>query len=222
MSAWKASRSAAIGAPAARVRRRIPRFVAKAETLRRATAAAGPEVTAGVADILARVRSGGDAALRELTARLDGAQPEAIEVSVADRDAAAAGLTPALREAISEAAGRIRAFHEAGMQPGYAVETAPGVVCERVVRLIRRVGLYVPGGLAPLVSSVPRLDSDRNRPGVSEGSPLSAPVSGLRRMIVQGSVPEAPAAGLSGFSPKQAEIASSGVGEVIAPEILMW
>jgi histidinol dehydrogenase len=125
----------------------------RAEALRRATAAAGPEVTAGVAQILAQVRSGGDRALRELTTRLDGAVLGALEVSVADRDAAASGLAPELREAIAEAAGRIRAFHAAGMQSGYAVETAPGVLCERVVRPIRRVGLYVPAGSAPLPST---------------------------------------------------------------------
>ncbi|GAA1184583.1 histidinol dehydrogenase [Ornithinimicrobium humiphilum] len=125
----------------------------RAEALRRATAAAGPEVRAGVADILEQVRTRGDAALRELTARLDRAEPAALEVSVADRDAAVAALDPQLREAIAEAAARIRAFHEAGMQSAYAVETAPGVVCERVVRPIRRVGLYVPAGSAPLPST---------------------------------------------------------------------
>ena len=125
----------------------------RTDALRRATAAAGPEVTSGVADILGQVRADGDAALRSLTLRLDGAELDALEVPVAVRDAAVAGLDPALREAIVEAAGRIRAFHEAGMQSGYAVETAPGVVCERVVRPIRRVGLYVPAGSAPLPST---------------------------------------------------------------------
>ncbi|WP_122263050.1 histidinol dehydrogenase [Ornithinimicrobium cerasi] len=125
----------------------------RVEALRRATAAAGAEVTEGVAAILGQVRDRGDEALRELTARLDGARPARLEVPVADRDAAAAGLDPELRAAITEAAGRIRAFHEAGMQSGYAVETAPGVVCERVVRPIRRVGLYVPAGSAPLPST---------------------------------------------------------------------
>ncbi|MGC5584842.1 histidinol dehydrogenase [Ornithinimicrobium sp. W1665] len=126
---------------------------AREEALRRGTAAAGAEVTAGVADILAQVRTGGDAAVRALTARLDGADVAEPEVSVADRDAAVAGLDPVLREAISEAAGRIRVFHEAGMQQGYAVETAPGVECRRVVRPVRRVGLYVPAGSAPLPST---------------------------------------------------------------------
>ena len=123
------------------------------DALRRGTAAAGPEVTAGVAQILQQVREGGDEALLELTARLDGARPAALRVPVDDRDAAVAALDPGLRAAISEAAQRIRVFHEAGMQQGYAVETAPGVVCRRVVRPIRRVGLYVPAGSAPLPST---------------------------------------------------------------------
>lgn len=125
----------------------------RAGALERATAAAGPEVTSGVAKILAQVRDRGDEALRELTARLDGADVDALEVGAADRDAAVCALNPVLRAAIAEAAGRIRTFHEAGMQGDYAVETAPGVVCERVVRPIRRVGLYVPAGSAPLPST---------------------------------------------------------------------
>src|SRR5690606_14296249 len=59
----------------------------------------------------------------------------------------------ALREAMADAAGRIEAFHRAGMARDYAVETAPGVVCERAVRPIPRVGLYVPAGSAPLPST---------------------------------------------------------------------
>ncbi|WP_022923884.1 histidinol dehydrogenase [Serinicoccus marinus] len=125
----------------------------RAEALRRGTAAAGPEVTAGVTDILAQVRERGDDALRELTARLDGATVADLRVTPQERDTAAAALDADLRAAITEAAGRVRTFHEAGMQQGYAVETAPGVVCERVVRPIRRVGLYVPAGSAPLPST---------------------------------------------------------------------
>ncbi|MFK5583331.1 MULTISPECIES: histidinol dehydrogenase [unclassified Serinicoccus] len=125
----------------------------RAEALRRGTAAAGPEVSTGVRQILAEVRADGDAALRRLARRLDGAELDELAVPVAERDAARAGLDPELRSAITEAAGRIRTFHRAGMQQGYAVETAPGVVCERVVRPIRRVGLYVPAGTAPLPST---------------------------------------------------------------------
>lgn len=126
---------------------------AREDALRRGTAAGGPEVSAAVSTILARVRGEGDRALLELARRFDGATLDALAVSVDNRDAATLSLDPELRAAITEAAGRIRTFHEAGMQQGYAVETAPGVTCERVVRPIRRVGLYVPAGSAPLPST---------------------------------------------------------------------
>ncbi len=125
----------------------------RAEVIRRGTAAAGPEVTASVTDILTRVRAEGDAALRDLTDRFDGVRLTDLAVSAEQVNQAAARLTPALRQAISEAAQRIRTFHSAGMTSEYAVQTAPGVVCERVVRPIQRVGLYVPAGSAPLPST---------------------------------------------------------------------
>jgi|GEM_PF-77877 len=68
--------------------------------------------------------------------------------------AAAEAAVPAeLRQAMVDAAERIARFHAAGMGKGYAVETAPGVVCERMLRPIGRVGLYVPAGSAPLPST---------------------------------------------------------------------
>jgi histidinol dehydrogenase len=126
---------------------------ARERVLRRGTAAAGPEVTAGVAAIIEQVRRDGDTALLELGERFDGAAPASLVVPPEDIAAAAATLPIALRLAITEAAGRIRAFHEAGRQQDYAVTTADGVDCRRVVRPIRRVGLYVPAGSAPLPST---------------------------------------------------------------------
>lgn len=125
----------------------------QAEVIRRGTATAGPEVTASVTDILTRVRTEGDQAVHDLTERFDGVRVEDLTVSPGQVHQAVAGLTPALRAAISEAAERIRTFHRAGMTREYAVQTAPGVVCERVMRPIRRVGLYVPAGSAPLPST---------------------------------------------------------------------
>src|SRR3546814_16819748 len=55
---------------------------------------------------------------------------------------------------MAEAAQRIERFHAEGMQQPYKIATAPGVECERVVRPIGRVGLYVPAGSAPLPSTV--------------------------------------------------------------------
>ncbi|WP_153396391.1 histidinol dehydrogenase [Ornithinicoccus halotolerans] len=125
----------------------------RADVLRRATADAGPEVRASVADTLTRVRREGDVAVRELTARFDGVELDDLLLEAGTAAELVAAVPAPLRAAITEAADRIRAFHEEGMQRDYTVETAPGVVCQRVVRPVRRVGLYVPAGSAPLPST---------------------------------------------------------------------
>ncbi|MGN6479832.1 histidinol dehydrogenase [Luteibacter sp.] len=107
----------------------------------------------GVEAIVADVRSRGDEALRELTARYDGATLAALEVTDEEFAAAEARLDPALKAAVREAAERIERFHRAAAPTAVSVETAPGVRVERVLRPIRRVGLYVPAGGAPLPST---------------------------------------------------------------------
>ncbi|MGB3763416.1 MAG: histidinol dehydrogenase [Ornithinimicrobium sp.] len=126
---------------------------ARAAAVARGTVAAGPEVTASVSDTLARVKAEGDRAVIAATSRFDGVDLDTLQVTSDDVATALARVTPELGEAITEAAGRIRTFHHAGMPGDYAVETAPGVVCERVMRPIERVGLYVPAGSAPLPST---------------------------------------------------------------------
>ncbi|MCY7313851.1 MAG: histidinol dehydrogenase [Pseudoxanthomonas sp.] len=106
-----------------------------------------------VADLLEEVRTGGDAALREITLRHDKVALQRFEVGEDEFARAELQVDQALKEAMVQAAARIEAFHRAGMTQPYAVETAPGVVCERIVRPIRRVGLYVPAGTAPLPST---------------------------------------------------------------------
>lgn len=106
-----------------------------------------------VAAVLADVRARGDGALRELTARFDGVALESFEVAESEFAAAQAQVAPELKTAMGEALARIEAFHRAGMAAAYAVETAPGVTCERMIRPIQRVGLYVPAGSAPLPST---------------------------------------------------------------------
>jgi len=114
----------------------------------------GAEATRqAVAGVLAQVRERGDEALRELTLRFDRVALERFEVDAAEFAAAEAAVAPELRQAMTEAAARIETFHRAGMAAPYAVETAPGVVCERMVRPVPRVGLYVPAGSAPLPST---------------------------------------------------------------------
>jgi histidinol dehydrogenase len=103
--------------------------------------------------LLAEVRGGGDAALRTLTWRYDGVALGELAVGEDEIEAAAAAVPAALHAAIDEAWQRLRAFHAAGGIAAFAIETAPGVHCERLVRPIARVGLYVPAGSAPLPST---------------------------------------------------------------------
>ena len=126
---------------------------ARADALARPVQAVAGTVRDTVAALIDEVRAGGDAALRDITLRLDGVAAETLEVDAAEFAAAEAAVPGALRVAMAEAAGRIEAFHRAGMAQPYAVETAPGVVCERILRPIGRVGLYVPAGSAPLPST---------------------------------------------------------------------
>jgi histidinol dehydrogenase len=106
-----------------------------------------------VAAIVAKVRAEGDAALRELTAELDRVELGAIEVGPEEFAAAEAALTPTQRSAIHAAADNIETFHRPQLPQAFAVDTVPGVRCERVLRPIESVGLYVPAGNAPLPST---------------------------------------------------------------------
>ena len=109
-----------------------------------------------VAPIMAQVRAGGDTALIELTNKFDKVDLAAhgLEVSADELDAAEAQLSDELKDAIRQAYQNIRVFHEAQKQPVQKIETMPGVTCWRKSVGIERVGLYVPGGSAPLLSTV--------------------------------------------------------------------
>ena len=126
---------------------------ARRQALARPVQQVAQQTRDAVAALLAEVDAGGDAALRAITARYDGVELAAFEVGEAEFAAAEAVVTTDLKVAMAEAAARIEAFHRAGMIGGYALETAPGVVCERMIRPIARVGLYVPAGSAPLPST---------------------------------------------------------------------
>ena len=104
-------------------------------------------------EILVDVRRRGDAALRAWTSRLDGVALEELEVPAEDWEAAYAGLPPDLAEALELAAGRIEAFHAKQPLPAWETEDMGGHLGQRVTPLLR-VGAYVPGGTAPLPSSL--------------------------------------------------------------------
>ncbi len=126
---------------------------ARRAALRRPVQEVAAATRDSVSTLLAEVRERGDAALRDITARFDKVELHNFEVSEEEFALAESQVEASLKDAMCEAAARIRTFHQAGMVQPYAVETAPGVVCERVVRSIRRVGLYVPAGSAPLPST---------------------------------------------------------------------
>lgn len=126
---------------------------ARTDALTRPVQTVAAQTRTAVAALIADVRTRGDAALRQITARLDGVSLDSFVVSEAEFTTAEATVAPALRQAMQDAVTRIDIFHRAGMCADYAVETAPGVVCEKIVRPIGRVGLYVPAGSAPLPST---------------------------------------------------------------------
>ncbi len=106
-----------------------------------------------VAEIIRQVRENGDAALLELSRRHDPCPPQKLQVDADTLARAPEAIDPSVRQAMENAIERIRAFHQAQMPGDIRVETAPGVVCEKISRPIQRVGLYVPAGTAPLPST---------------------------------------------------------------------
>ncbi len=107
-----------------------------------------------VRPIVEQVRDGGDAAIRELEARFDHCELQQIKVSAEEFSLAENEVDVALKEAIELAADQIRAFHTAQKMEPKVVESCPGVRCWQESRAIEKVGLYIPGGRAPLFSTV--------------------------------------------------------------------
>ena len=112
------------------------------------------EITERVAAILSQVRTGGDKALRDLVARIEGYVPERFEVSRRQRTEAAKAVPQRLKTALAIAKSNIEAFHRAQLPPQVDIEVMPGVRCVQRAVAIGRVGLYIPGGNAPLFSTV--------------------------------------------------------------------
>jgi histidinol dehydrogenase len=105
-------------------------------------------------EIVETVRRDGDAALRAYTKRFDGVQLDDLAVTRAEIAAARRALRPEQIAALERAVDNVRAFHAAQLPGTLSLETMPGVLCERLIRPIPAVGLYVPAGSAPLPSAV--------------------------------------------------------------------
>ncbi|PKD43597.1 histidinol dehydrogenase [Rhodohalobacter barkolensis] len=103
-----------------------------------------------VQPILDDVEKGGDEAIRKYTSKFDGVDLDEITLNP---DEATVELEPKVQAAIDQALNNIFLFHKHQNSMDLEVETMPGVVCRRVAKPIERVGLYIPGGTAPLPST---------------------------------------------------------------------
>ena len=124
----------------------LPEILARTEDAR--------DVSGIVAGIIEDVRKNGDAALLRYAREFDGAELDALEVPRERLDGALADLDPALRSVLEEAAENIRSFHRRQVQNGFAVSGRNGVVLGQKVTPVDRAGVYIPGGTAPLPSTV--------------------------------------------------------------------
>lgn len=126
----------------------------KTEALSRPAMADSESLRNTVAGILADVTARGDDAVLEYTRKFDCPSLEALQLSTAARDALAAQVTAEVQDAIETAFNNVKQFHEAQYPEDIRLTTTPGVVCEQRFTGLEAVGLYIPGGSAPLPSTV--------------------------------------------------------------------
>lgn len=124
------------------------------QLLTRPAMAGAADITSTVSDIINRIRREGDKALKEYTAAFDRVADGNILLSQEAIVAACDRVDAAMKAAIGHAYRNIATFHEAQKSQPLQLETQAGVRCELHTHAIGRVGLYVPGGSAPLVSTV--------------------------------------------------------------------
>ena len=126
------------------------------------------QLTATVKAVLDDVKSRGDEAVKEYELKFDKAALSSLAVSPEEMDEADRLVDANLKEAISLAHDNIKAFHEAQKFDGVHVKTCPGVECWQKSVAIERVGLYIPGGTAPLFSTVLMLATPAKIAGCKE------------------------------------------------------
>ena len=143
----------------------------QADALARPSALSDSKLTEDVRYILQDVKNGGDQAVLDYTAKFDGVTLSRLKVSEGDMRKAWKSLPDAQKDAIKTAQKNIKTFHNAQKPQDIEIETMPGVICRRESRAIETAGLYVPGGTAPLVSTLMMLA-------------IPAKVAGVKRRVV--------------------------------------
>lgn len=147
--------------------------------LMRPAVSASDTITAIVTDILKNVKDNGDEALREYNRKFDKTEVEDLLVAPEVFDAAEAALPEALKDAMRVAVSNLTKFHTAQRLTPVSVETMKGILCEQVTRPIDSVGLYIPGGTAPLFSTALMLL-------------IPAQIAGCRKVVLCSPPPIAP------------------------------
>lgn len=133
--------------------------------LTRPAIAASASIGATVKQIIEQVQTQGDSALIEFSQRFDKTTISTIRIAQDAVEQAELRLSDEIKAAMNTAIGNIRRFHEAQIPTVISVETQLGVVCQQVTRPIDAVGLYIPGGSAPLLSTVMMLGTPANIAG---------------------------------------------------------
>ena len=126
------------------------------------------ELNETVASVLADVKKRGDIAVKGYELKFDHVDLDTLEVTAEEMDEAEGLVSAELKAAIQVAHYNIQAFHEAQKFKGKKVETQPGVVCWQKSVAIQKVGLYIPGGTAPLFSTVLMLATPAKIAGCDE------------------------------------------------------
>lgn len=160
---------------------KYPNLKQSEQLLTRPGDAEAPARREKVAAILAAVRAEGDAALRRFGQQFDGYAPETLAFSSDEIDEAERLLPAELKTAIRQAYANIRRFHEQQWEPEKRIETQSGVLCWRKSVAIGKVGLYIPGGTAPLFSTVLMLGVPAQIAGCQEVV-LCTPTQGDRKI----------------------------------------
>ncbi|WP_410014390.1 histidinol dehydrogenase [Sodalis sp. C49] len=126
----------------------------QAALLARPAVAESDRISSAVGEIIDSVRQGGDQAIKAFNLRFDHIATAELRVSDLAIRQAADRLSPAVKQAMATAVANIDCFHRAQQLPPVDVETQPGVRCRQLTRPVASVGLYIPGGSAPLPSTV--------------------------------------------------------------------
>ena len=121
-----------------------------------------------VRNTMNRVRLSGDAALKELTLQFDGVKLDAFQVSEKEIENAISSLDGFIKKAVQVAAVNIKKFHSQQKREPVKMETMPGVQCWQKYVPIQKVGIYIPGGTAPLFSTVLMLGIPARLAGCNE------------------------------------------------------